>query len=297
MNQNLSSSNRPVVAVTGADGFIGSHLTEELVRAGYRVKAMAIYNSQGSYGWLDTVPGEVMEHVEVQLGDVRDAGSVRALMRDAETVYHLAALIAIPYSYVAPRSYVDTNVSGTLNVLEAARDLGTGRVIHTSTSEVYGTARTVPIHESHPLQGQSPYSASKIGADQLAQSFYQSFETPVATIRPFNTYGPRQSARAAIVANYADDDDDGGDAQDGEVPPRGAADDEDARGDRRRAVVELGLARDDRRDALGGLGEHRQRSGRLRCLVRDGLVAHRRRPGRAVTPAGRGGSPPTVPSR
>lgn len=200
MNQSTTHtpSSRPLVAVTGADGFIGSHLTEELVRAGYRVRAMAIYNSQGSYGWLDTVPAEVMEHVEVQLGDIRDAGSVRALMRDAQTVYHLAALIAIPYSYVAPRSYVDTNVTGTLNVLEAARDLGTGRVVHTSTSEVYGTARTAPIHESHPLQGQSPYSATKIGADKLAESYHLSFELPVATLRPFNTYGPRQSARAVI---------------------------------------------------------------------------------------------------
>ncbi|WP_019586144.1 NAD-dependent 4,6-dehydratase LegB [Deinococcus apachensis] len=193
-----SSSGRPLVAVTGADGFIGSHLTEELVRAGYRVRAMAIYNSQGSYGWLDTLAPEVLEHVDVQLGDVRDAGSVRALMLGAHTVYHLAALIAIPYSYVAPRSYVETNVTGTLNVLEAARDLGTGRVVHTSTSEVYGTARTVPIHESHPLQGQSPYSATKIGADKLAESYHLSFGLPVVTLRPFNTYGPRQSARAVI---------------------------------------------------------------------------------------------------
>ncbi len=193
-----TSSQRPLVAVTGADGFIGSHLTEELVRAGYRVRAMAIYNSQGSYGWLDTVPAETMQHVEVQLGDVRDAGSVRALMRDAQTVYHLAALIAIPYSYVAPRSYVETNITGTLNVLEAARDLGTGRVVHTSTSEVYGTARTAPIHETHPLQGQSPYSATKIGADKLAESYHLSFGLPVVTLRPFNTYGPRQSARAVI---------------------------------------------------------------------------------------------------
>ena len=197
--QNASaSSSRPLVAVTGADGFIGSHLTEELVRAGYRVRAMAIYNSQGSYGWLDTVPAEVMEHVEVQLGDIRDAGSVRALMKGAQTVYHLAALIAIPYSYVAPRSYVETNISGTLNVLEAGRELGTGRIIHTSTSEVYGTARTAPIHETHPLQGQSPYSATKIGADKLAESYFLSFELPVVTLRPFNTYGPRQSARAVI---------------------------------------------------------------------------------------------------
>ena len=193
-----ASTSRPLVAVTGADGFIGSHLTEELVSAGYRVRAMAIYNSQGSYGWLDTVPAEVMQHVEVQLGDIRDAGSVRALMRDAQTVYHLAALIAIPYSYVAPRSYVETNITGTLNVLEAGRDLGTRRIVHTSTSEVYGTARTAPIHETHPLQGQSPYSATKIGADKLAESYFLSFELPVVTLRPFNTYGPRQSARAVI---------------------------------------------------------------------------------------------------
>ena len=192
------ASSRPLVAVTGADGFIGSHLTEELVQAGYRVRAMAIYNSQGSYGWLDRVGPEVMQHVEVQLGDVRDAGSVRALMQGAQTVYHLAALIAIPYSYVAPRSYVETNITGTLNVLEAARDLGTGRVVHTSTSEVYGTARSVPIHESHPLQGQSPYSATKIGADKLAEAYFLSFGLPVVTLRPFNTYGPRQSARAVI---------------------------------------------------------------------------------------------------
>ena len=193
-----TSSARPVVAVTGADGFIGSHLTEDLVRAGYRVRAMAIYNSQGSYGWLDTLPADVLAEVDVQLGDVRDAGSVRALMRGAHTVYHLAALIAIPYSYVAPRSYVETNVTGTLNVLEAARDLGTERVVHTSTSEVYGTARSVPIHETHPLQGQSPYSATKIGADKLAESYHLSFGLPVVTLRPFNTYGPRQSARAVI---------------------------------------------------------------------------------------------------
>lgn len=193
-----TSSQRPLVAVTGADGFIGSHLTEELVAAGYRVRAMAIYNSQGSHGWLDSVPAETMQHVEVQLGDVRDAGSVRALMQGAQTVYHLAALIAIPYSYVAPRSYVETNVTGTLNVLEAGRELGTGRIVHTSTSEVYGTARTAPIHESHPLQGQSPYSATKIGADKLAESYFLSFGLPVVTLRPFNTYGPRQSARAVI---------------------------------------------------------------------------------------------------
>lgn len=187
-----------VIAVTGADGFIGSHLVESLVVAGARVRAMAEYNSIGSWGWLDRLPADVMANVDVVLGDVRDAGSVLEFMRDAEVVYHLAALIAIPYSYRAPRSYVDTNVSGTLNVLEAARTLGTPRLVVTSTSEVYGTARTVPITEAHPLQGQSPYSASKIGADKLAESYYLSFELPVVTLRPFNTFGPRQSARAVI---------------------------------------------------------------------------------------------------
>ena len=187
-----------IVAVTGADGFIGSHLVEGLVADGARVRAMAQYNSLGSWGWLDRLAPEVIEHVDVVPGDVRDASSVLEFMRGAETVYHLAALIAIPYSYRAPRSYVDTNVSGTLNVLEAARTLHTPRLIVTSTSEVYGTARSVPISESHPLQGQSPYSASKIGADKLAESYHLSFELPVVTLRPFNTFGPRQSARAVI---------------------------------------------------------------------------------------------------
>jgi NDP-hexose 4,6-dehydratase len=187
-----------VNAVTGADGFIGSHLVESLVVAGARVRAMAQYNSIGSWGWLDRLPADVMANVDVVLGDVRDAGSVLEFMRDAEVVYHLAALIAIPYSYRAPRSYVDTNVMGTLNVLEAARTLGTPRLVVTSTSEVYGTARAVPITEAHPLQGQSPYSASKIGADKLAESYHLSFELPVVTLRPFNTFGPRQSARAVI---------------------------------------------------------------------------------------------------
>jgi NAD dependent epimerase/dehydratase len=187
-----------LVAVTGAEGFIGSHLTERLVNAGHRVRAMVQYNSFASFGWLETLPKEVMENVEVVLGDVRDSGSVMGLMKDAEVVYHLAALIAIPYSYEAPRSYLDTNAGGTLNVLEGARTLGTPRVIHTSTSEVYGTARTVPIHETHPLQGQSPYSASKIAADKMAESYFLSFDLPVVTLRPFNTYGPRQSARAVI---------------------------------------------------------------------------------------------------
>lgn len=187
-----------LVAVTGADGFIGSHLVEALVSRGHRVRAMALYNSFGTRGWLDALAPEAMESVEVVLGDVRDARSVHELMRDAAVVFHLAALIAIPYSYVAPRSYVETNVIGTLNVLEAARDLGTQRVVHTSTSEVYGTARSVPIDEGHPLTGQSPYSASKIAADKLAESYHLSFGLPVVTLRPFNTFGPRQSARAVI---------------------------------------------------------------------------------------------------
>jgi UDP-glucose 4-epimerase len=186
------------VAVTGADGFIGSHLTEALVREGYRVRALAQYNSFGSWGWLDTVPDDVRDQIEVVSGDVRDAGSMRSFLTDIDVVCHLAALIAIPYSYLAPASYLDTNAGGTLNVLEAARALGVGRVIHTSTSEVYGTARTVPISEEHPLQAQSPYSASKVAADKLAESYHLSFELPVVTVRPFNTYGPRQSARAVI---------------------------------------------------------------------------------------------------
>jgi NAD dependent epimerase/dehydratase len=187
-----------LVAVTGAEGFIGSHLTEALVARGHRVRAMVLYNSFNNWGWLETLPADVMANVEVVLGDVRDAGSALAFCREAEVVYHLAALIAIPYSYLAPRSYLDTNAAGTLNVLEAARTLGTPRVVHTSTSEVYGTARTVPISEEHPLQGQSPYSASKIAADKLAESYFLSFEVPVVTMRPFNTFGPRQSARAVI---------------------------------------------------------------------------------------------------
>lgn len=186
------------VAVTGADGFIGSHVVEALVERGHRVRAMAQYNSAGSWGWLDDLDPDVAEHVEVVLSDVRDSGAVLEFCRNAEVVFHLAALIAIPYSYVAPRSYVDTNVSGTLNVLEAARTLGTPRLVVTSTSETYGTARTVPMREDHPLQGQSPYSATKIAADKLAESYYLSFELPVVTLRPFNTYGPRQSARAVI---------------------------------------------------------------------------------------------------
>jgi NAD dependent epimerase/dehydratase len=187
-----------LVAVTGADGFIGSHLVERLVERGHTVRALALYNSLGSYGWLDSLPADVMDNVEVVLGDIRDPGLVDRFVEGASTVYHLAALIAIPYSYVAPRSYIDTNVTGTLNVLEAARRHGTARVVHTSTSETYGTARTVPISESHPLQTQSPYAASKLAADKLAESYHLSFDLPVVTLRPFNTFGPRQSARAVI---------------------------------------------------------------------------------------------------
>lgn len=186
------------VLVTGADGFIGSHLTEELVRAGYEVRALTLYNSFGTWGWLDSMPKDIMEHVDVFMGDVRDPNGVREAMKGIDTVYHLAALIAIPYSYHSPDMYVDTNIKGTLNVLQAARDLGTRRVLVTSTSEVYGTAQYVPIDEKHPYQGQSPYSATKIGADRLAESFYRSFDLPVSIVRPFNTYGPRQSARAVI---------------------------------------------------------------------------------------------------
>lgn len=186
------------VLVTGADGFIGSHLAEELVRAGHEVRAFALYNSFNTWGWLDTLSPEVMENIEVFTGDVRDPNGVKESMKGCDAVFHLAALIAIPYSYHSPDTYVDTNIKGTLNVLQAARDLGTSRVLVTSTSEVYGTAQYVPIDESHPYQGQSPYSATKIGADRLAESFYRSFDLPVSIVRPFNTYGPRQSARAVI---------------------------------------------------------------------------------------------------
>lgn len=186
------------ILVTGSEGFIGSHLTEELVKQGHEVKAFVLYNSFNTWGWLDTVSPEVMEHVEVFTGDIRDPNGVYEAMKDCDAVFHLAALIAIPFSYHSPDAYVDTNIKGTLNVLQAARKLGTGRVLVTSTSEVYGTAQYVPIDESHPYQGQSPYSATKIGADRLAESFYRSFELPVTIVRPFNTYGPRQSARAVI---------------------------------------------------------------------------------------------------
>jgi NAD dependent epimerase/dehydratase len=186
------------ILVTGADGFIGSHLTEELVRRGHDVRAFVLYNSFGSWGWLDASPPEIRQQLEVVAGDIRDPHGVRRAMDGCGRVLHLAALIAIPFSYHSPDSYVDTNVKGTLNVLQAARDFGVERVVHTSTSEVYGTARFVPISEEHPLHGQSPYAATKIGADQLALSFHASFELPVVVVRPFNTYGPRQSARAVI---------------------------------------------------------------------------------------------------
>jgi len=186
------------ILVTGADGFIGSHLVELMISQGHKVKAFCLYNSNGSWGWLDTLPEASKALIEVVLGDIRDPLCVREAMRGCEQVFHLAALIAIPYSYVAPASYVDTNIHGTLNVVQAARDLGVKRVVHTSTSETYGTAQFVPITEKHPLVGQSPYAASKIGADQIALSYWRSFETPVAVLRPFNTYGPRQSARAVI---------------------------------------------------------------------------------------------------
>lgn len=186
------------VAVTGADGFIGSHLVEALVQRGHRVRAMAQYNSFGTWGWLDTLPAETLNQVDVVLGDVRDAHSVRELLADAHTVYHLASLIAIPYSYRAPRSYVDTNLIGTMHVLDAVRESGAQRLVHTSTSETYGTARTVPITEEHPLQAQSPYAASKLAADKLVESYHLSFDVPAVTLRPFNTFGPRQSARAVI---------------------------------------------------------------------------------------------------
>jgi UDP-glucose 4-epimerase len=186
------------VVVTGAGGFIGSHLVEALVRLGATVKALVRYNSGSSWGNLEQLPQSVLNHVEVVLGDITDASCVRKLLHNADVVFHLAALIGIPYSYVAPQHYVNVNIQGTLNVLEAVKQLETPKMVHTSTSETYGTALFTPITEQHPLQGQSPYSATKIGADALADSYFRSFGTPVATIRPFNTYGPRQSARAFI---------------------------------------------------------------------------------------------------
>jgi len=191
---------REEVAVTGAEGFIGSHLVETLVRRGQRVRAMVLYNMLSSRGWLAELPADVLDQVEVVFGDVRDPASVRQVVEGAAVVYHLAALGSVPYSYRAPRSFVDTNVTGTLQVLEAVRACGTPRLVHTSTSETYGTARSVPISEAHPLQAQSPYAASKVAADKLAESYYLSFGTPVVTLRPFNTFGPRQSARAVIPA-------------------------------------------------------------------------------------------------
>ncbi len=187
------------ILITGADGFIGSHLTEELVRKGFAIKAFAYYNSFNTWGWLDTLPQDIMKNVEVFTGDIRDPNGVRTAMQGVDCVFHLAALIAIPFSYHSPDSYVDTNIKGTLNILQSARDNDNiERVLVTSTSEVYGTAQYVPIDEKHPFKGQSPYSATKIGADRLAESFYRSFNLPVTIVRPFNTYGPRQSARAVI---------------------------------------------------------------------------------------------------
>ena len=186
------------ILVTGAEGFIGSHLTELLIKEGYDVRAMVQYNSFNNWGWIDTFEKEIKDKLDIFLGDVRDPNGVRTAMEGVDAVFHLAALIAIPYSYHSPDMYVDTNIKGTLNILQAARDLKTKRILVTSTSEVYGTAQYVPIDEKHPYQGQSPYSATKIGADRLAESFYRSFNLPVTIVRPFNTYGPRQSARAVI---------------------------------------------------------------------------------------------------
>jgi NAD dependent epimerase/dehydratase len=186
------------VLITGADGFIGSHLTEKLLTEGHKVKAFVMYNSFNTWGWLDSLPKTVLSEIEIFAGDIRDPNGVRTAMKDVSQVFHLAALIAIPFSYHSPDSYVDTNIKGTLNVLQAARDFDLERVLVTSTSEVYGTAQYVPINEKHPFQGQSPYSATKIAADRLAESFYRSFDLPVTIVRPFNTYGPRQSARAVI---------------------------------------------------------------------------------------------------
>jgi NAD dependent epimerase/dehydratase len=186
------------VLITGADGFIGSHLVEKLLAEGAKVKAFVYYNSFNSWGWLDSLPKDVLENIEVFAGDIRDGNGIRTAMKGCDIVFHLAALIAIPFSYHSPDSYIDTNVKGTLNIVQAAKDLGVERVLVTSTSEVYGTAQYIPIDEKHPRQPQSPYSASKIGADCIAESFYRSFGLPITIVRPFNTYGPRQSARAVI---------------------------------------------------------------------------------------------------
>ena len=188
----------PKVLVTGAGGFIGSHLVEKLVVQGANVRAFVEYNSLGSWGWLEHASPHVRDSIEIFSGDIRDSHAVRQAVQGCDTVYHLAALIGIPYSYLAPESYVATNITGTLNIVQAATDCGVGRVVHTSTSEVYGTAQRVPIDETHPLNPQSPYAATKVGADQIALSYYRSFGTPVTVLRPFNTYGPRQSARAVI---------------------------------------------------------------------------------------------------
>ena len=186
------------ILVTGADGFIGSHLTERLVKLGYNVKAFTFYNSFNSKGWLDYCDKNIKKEFEILSGDIRDPSAVKAAAKNCDTIIHLAALIGIPYSYNSPRSYVDTNIKGTQNILEAAKDLNIEKIIHTSTSEVYGSAKFIPITEEHPLQAQSPYSASKIGADQIAVSYHLSYKLPVTILRPFNTYGPRQSIRAVI---------------------------------------------------------------------------------------------------
>lgn len=186
------------VLVTGADGFIGSHLTELLIKEGYEVRAFCYYNSFNSWGWLDSLPKSTLDQIDIFTGDVQDPNGVRTAMKGIDTIFHLAALIAIPYSYHSPDTYINTNVKGTLNIVQAAKDLGVERVLVTSTSEVYGTAQYIPIDEKHPRQPQSPYSASKIGADCIAESFYRSFDLPLTIVRPFNTYGPRQSARAII---------------------------------------------------------------------------------------------------
>lgn len=186
------------IIITGADGFIGSHLTEQLIKSGNKIKAFVYYNSFNSWGWLDSLPRNILNEIEIIAGDIRDPYCVRQAIKGSDIVYHLAALIAIPYSYYSPDSYVDTNIKGTLNVLQAAKDFDVSRLLVTSTSEVYGTAKYVPIDELHPFQGQSPYAATKIGADRLAESFVKSFNMPITIVRPFNTYGPRQSARAII---------------------------------------------------------------------------------------------------
>jgi NAD dependent epimerase/dehydratase len=196
----MSSLSGKTVLVTGADGFIGSHLVEILIREGCKVRAFCYYNSRQSRGWLEEVPSRILSEAEVVLGDIRDPDSVLSAVRGCDMLFHLAALIGIPYSYQCPESYIDTNIKGTLHILRAGRECNVERILITSTSEVYGTAQYVPIDEKHPLQGQSPYSASKIGADRLAESFWRSFETPIVIVRPFNTYGPRQSARAVIPA-------------------------------------------------------------------------------------------------